>query len=544
MSQIVHGEAGQAGARTFSSLPGRRILSASFLAAMLLWASFSHAAGNFVVTSLADSGPGSLRSCMSDAIAAGGGDITFSNISGTIVIQTNLPGIVQPLNIIGPGSSVLAVSGNLNYRIFRSFPGVTWSISGLTIKDGKPWCEDGNVWTRSGCDGGGILNQGNLTISDCWILNNKVQNSLVNESGGGIWSSGSLTMSNVLVQGNSAFSRGGGVLALGDLTMKNCIVSGNGSHDFTGGIVCAANTSITKSAIKNNGSGEIGGLEVTGGIAVVTDSCITSNGSAIYGPGGGIVNRATLYLTNCTVSGNRSDQGQGSAIVNRGNLTAVNCTIVSNLVTYPSTGAAVSNYPSAVFFAKNSLIANNLAGTAKPVAPGIDFAGILNSGGCNLIRLTNAVTVIIGDPSGNIYGRDPLLGPLVNNGGLTLSHALLPGSPALDAGNSSGAPGTDQEGLSRPQGQNVDIGAFEAICAQCGPLLITQCHRNSDGTVQLTASGIPGDQCVVLGSVDAVGWAPVGSATNVAGTLSFTDTTSAGVPNRFYRLQKVGPILP
>ena len=62
---------------------------------------------------------------------------------------------------------------------------------------------------------------------------------------------------------------------------------------------------------------------------------------------------------------------------------------------------------------------------------------------------------------GSLNNTDPKLGPLANNGGPTLTIALLPGSPAIDAGDDSSAPPTDQRGFPRPAGPAADIGAFE-----------------------------------------------------------------------------------
>jgi len=91
---------------------------------------------------------------------------------------------------------------------------------------------------------------------------------------------------------------------------------------------------------------------------------------------------------------------------------------------------------------------------------GPSFFGMLTSQGFNLIQDVSGCT-ILGDSTGNLLGADPELGPLQNNGGPTYTHALLPGSPAIDAGTNVGAPRTDQRGVSRPQGASTDIGAFE-----------------------------------------------------------------------------------
>src|SRR5207237_9453115 len=64
---------------------------------------------------------------------------------------------------------------------------------------------------------------------------------------------------------------------------------------------------------------------------------------------------------------------------------------------------------------------------------------------------------------GDLLGKDPRLGPLADNGGRTLTHALLSGSPAIDAGDNAGAPAADQRGVSRPRAMACDIGAYEFV---------------------------------------------------------------------------------
>jgi hypothetical protein len=98
-----------------------------------------------------------------------------------------------------------------------------------------------------------------------------------------------------------------------------------------------------------------------------------------------------------------------------------------------------------------------------------------NDGGGNEIVESSAVAVVTrsvvrgGFPSGSsIITADPGLGPLADNGGLTLTHAIASGSSALDSGTSAGAPPTDQRGVSRPQGSGFDIGAFELAVSSGG----------------------------------------------------------------------------
>src|SRR5262249_38938918 len=150
-------------------------------------------AANFTVSNLSDADVGSLRDALASVIGAGGGVINLSNVSGAIVLQSTLPDITQAVTIRGPGAAVLAVSGNKLSRVFRVRPGGSCLLSGLTIQDGAPGCDD---WINGlGCDGGGIYNEGQLTILDCCISNNVVLNLFNTESGGGIASYGSLTMS-------------------------------------------------------------------------------------------------------------------------------------------------------------------------------------------------------------------------------------------------------------------------------------------------------------------------------------------------------------
>jgi hypothetical protein len=113
---------------------------------------------------------------------------------------------------------------------------------------------------------------------------------------------------------------------------------------------------------------------------------------------------------------------------------------------------------------------------------------------------------------GSMNNTDPRLGPLANNGGPTLTMALLPGSPAIDAGNTSLAPATDQRGFSRPAGLAADIGAFEY-----GSVMQVIAVRRSGATgLNILATGNAGRSCRLLSSPDLSSWVPV--ATNQFGS--------------------------
>ena len=219
-----------------------------------------------------------------------------------------------------------------------------------------------------------------------------------------------------------------------------------------------------------------------GGTFTVTGSTITGNsanglGGAFENIGGASqssINNAILTLINSTLSGN-SSSSNGGAIYNNFNNSEVpfvsevnlnNVTISNN--TSGNSGGGIFNIGTVNL--KNTILAGNknLASGADDCSTSSPTVG-LNSEGYNLIGNTAGCT-ISGDTTGNIVGQDPKLDALANNGGPTQTMALLPGSPAIDAGNPA-LPGTgggacaitDQRGLFRPFGKACDIGAFEGF---------------------------------------------------------------------------------
>ena len=266
----------------------------------------------------------------------------------------------------------------------------------------------------------------------------------------------------VIISGNNAsrvFGIGGGVnVAISDVTITG------GSTSVAGGIGNSGTLTLTNVAVSGNSTtGGSGGGIFNSGTLTVTSSTVSGN-SAI-GRGGGIYNSGTLTLTNSTVSGNSTTgfdpQSTGGGIFNSGAgaVTVTNSTISGNSATF--VGGGFVNDGTASF--GNTIIAGN--STLVMQLPdcwgdGPSATGTLVSRGHNLVQQTSDCPTE-GDLTGNITGQDPLLGPLQDNGGPTFTHALLEDSPAIDAGDDSAAPATDQRGIGRPQGVASDIGAFE-----------------------------------------------------------------------------------
>jgi hypothetical protein len=268
-----------------------------------------------------------------------------------------------------------------------------------------------------------------VTISDITIRNGSAY------WGAGIRNDGALTLMNVAVSNNHSESSGGGILNYGPLNLTNVAISGNtasGAHPLGGG-----------------GIAHFGGAATLKNVTISGNSAINTGGVGNGGSGGGI--SATLSLNNVTIVNNSASAS------------------VADL----GTGGGIDDSQADPVNFKNTLIAGNTSSGAGP-----DCIGTLTSQGYNLIQST-AGCVIAGDTTGNILGQDPLLAPLAYNGGATQTHGLLPGSPAIDAGNPA-APGsggnaceaTDQRGVARPQGTRCDIGAVEIPFQLYLPLIL------------------------------------------------------------------------
>jgi hypothetical protein len=485
------------------------------------------------VSNTNDAGPGSLRQAILCANALGGGTITFSNVTGTIPLQSTLPDLQANINLVGPGAASLAISGGGSaypytngYRLLHITSNAVCVLSGLTLKDGAP---KGDI-SHPGMSysGGAILSEGQLTVLDSCLTNNQAASgwALLFGSGGAIAASGSLMLSNVLVTGNYADSQGGGLLVSGNLTIADSVLTHNYGYDLDGAICFSGGSLlIVNTTISDNSSSDVGGIGMWSGTGTILNSTISSNSSVAYNGGGAIHSAGNLSLTNCTITGNYG-HGNGGAIINSGHLTAVNCTVAFNWGLYPGAGGIcnISN-----FWAMNSIVANNLWANAPGVS---DFYGTLSSLGHNLIGTTAGIT-IAGDLTGNLYNLDPRLGPLQDNGGPTWTCALLPDSPALEAGSALAPNATDQRGISRPQGPVSDIGAFEfqyTVPVLRGMVVLPS------RDCRLELCGLRGGSYTLQASSNLVNWVSLGTEVGGAnGVCEFTETGAGTGPRRYYR---------
>jgi Zn-dependent metalloprotease len=315
--------------------------------------------------------------------------------------------------------------------------------------------------------GSGISNYGTLTLNNSTVSNN----SSSSDGGGGIYIDfgRTATITNSQIVNNNA-PRGGGVFNNGILYLNGSTVSGNISTGsiyvaVSGGNIHNSGTAtIINAKIINGYSRQGGGLYNEGNITlnntVIADNQAYNEGAGIYQKNGG------LDMTNVTISNSTASSGGGGIYVFDGAVVINNSTITQNFVTGDSDlaiGGGLSNDFNKPVTIRNTIITGNAAQF------GTDCQGQITSGGHNLIGYGDGCIMVpvTGDQIGTL--GSPLnakLGNLLDNGGGTLTHALLTGSPAINAGDPATCATTDQRGVARPQGAACDIGAFEGSAAQ------------------------------------------------------------------------------
>lgn len=343
-----------------------------------------------------------------DACPAGAGDdkinlpdgmITLSragadednNVTGDLDIRGNL--VIQ-----GAGRDSTIIDGGYKNpstyidRVFHITGPYTVVISRLTIQHG--FASTGLL------GGGGILNQGTLTLQDVSMQDNRAVN-----VGGAIDNYlGTATLYNTFVNNNYSTKDGGGIFNNGQLLLNTSTISGNVAVNGGGGLDNRGGATIQNVTISGNSASAGGGLFNDGeGLFVLYSSLVANTATALPGNKGGNIEIAESIRMKTTI-------------------------------------------------VANSLSGPNCAGSNTIVSEGFNLE---NTDTCNFIDATDVINV------------DPMIDPLADNGGPTLTHALLLGSPAIDVADDIDCPEKDQRGAFRPadgDGDEVaicDIGAFE-----------------------------------------------------------------------------------
>ena len=423
------------------------------------------------------------------------------------------------------------------------------SISDNTTGNGGRDCDE---WGGRGGHGGGLFNlDGNLTLNNCTVKDN-----LCGKPGRG-W------------DGYGAGGYGGGIANrqtngnTGTLTLTGCTVMDNKTGDANG----------------HEGSAGYGGGIQNTGTTFINNCLIYRNrcGEAFSGgSGGGIANSGALYATNSTISANSYNSYEdpsdayGGGLFNYGDsgfALLESCTVTGNndggLCNGEPAYWIYGPTPTSTLKIHNTIVANNLIynwATSSYVAN--DCVGRIKSRGYNLIEGLSAIYFvdIEGETDGNIIGADPKLGALVDNGGPTKTHALLKGSPCLDAGDPDDYETTDQRGVLRPKDGDgdgtplPDIGAYEEFTPQidittpsagakvsCTVLLEAEANTRYvdfkiDGVLLQTVDGAP-HTCSWDTSVHANGSHTIKAVgSDTPGGFSARDTVNVKVDNMIINL--------
>ncbi|MCE9623976.1 MAG: hypothetical protein K8R69_00770 [Deltaproteobacteria bacterium] len=427
------------------------------------------------------------------------GSGNFAQFSGFSIFNSNN---------VAPGGAIFVDSGT------------SLSIDTVNIDDCSSDVDGGAIYhdgslnlknvkiTSTGASGSGgtIYTTGNLFIEGSTFTGNSAQ-----VQGGAIYQSdGTMQVVNSTVSENTAAGGAGGIKTYGlailqGLTMdKNTATNGRGGALTTGGDTQIFDSEITNNetltagaagiqndedlyventsivgnkAGVNSGTDDGGGIHTDGSLTIISSTVADNtvnggNGAGIYEDSSGSI------IERCTISGNKNlNAGSGGGLYINGNfasllnstvfgnetpdfgggvyasypLVMVNSTVVGNSATQDGGGIYVDEESSLA----NSIVAGN---SATGAGPDCFNNSILNSVAPNLIQDTTDCDTAGVAP---LTGAPGLAAALADNGGPTQTLALIEGSQAIDAGDNGSCLATDQRGVSRPQGENCDLGAFE-----------------------------------------------------------------------------------
>lgn len=354
------------------------------------------------VTSAADGGPGSLRQALADVCRGGAVRFDPALAGQTITLASELA-VARDVTVDGSGAPGLRLSGAGQSRVMIVDAGASATVRDLTIGDGYGYQL-----------GGAVIVNGQLTAERVTVEDSSSNGELQFWQGGG-----------------GIYVGGGGSLTLRESTVRDNATTGSdggGIYGFTGSLIV-----LERSLVTGNSAGNVGGGLRTLGDALVENSTISGNTSVAWHGGAIFHTDGMLRLSHATVAGNSAPGGTtGGIFVGTFGPGGAQAELLGSLLAGNSGDQCLRG-----FFGPGPVAITSLGGN------------LASDGSCVL------------DGAGDQPGADPLLGPLAANGGPTLTHGLLAGSPALDAAAAATCPATDQRGTARPQGAGCDSGAFE-----------------------------------------------------------------------------------
>jgi hypothetical protein len=366
-----------------------------------------------------DSNGCTLRGAINAANANPGADtIVSAAFTHNIILGSTLI-ISDDVTIDGSGGDV-TINGNNSVQVMLVNSGKTLNLNAVTIANGRSSFFD---------FGGGIHNSGTLNVTNSTFVSNE------SDAGGGIYNNtgSTLTVTSSSFVSNTAAAEGGGIGNDGTLNVTNSTFTGNTAGNGGGGIFTYRGTlDVTNSTFLSNTGSYGGGIVMASGMLTVTNSTFDRNlatGSGSFG-GGAIYlyngfGTPTVLLTNVTFANNDAPNVAGRD------------------------GIFLSSVGSLTL--RNVLLSNN--GTENCANTG----GTLNT---DAFSMSSDATC--GSATQKTVGEINL-GPLADNGGSTQTMALPLDSAAIDAGDNTVCPATDQRGVTRPQGGQCDVGAFEVV---------------------------------------------------------------------------------
>ncbi len=510
------------------------------------------------------------------ATTAGGGAVLACD--GTITLSRTITNSVDMI-LDGSGHQV-TISGGGAVRPFCVGSNVTLTLVNLAVANG--FASDGQA--------GAILNVGGtLNATNCTFSGNLATNASGGQAqGGAIFSTnGQVALNHCVFTGNTARgfdatwsfayegpgggALGGAVCSLGFMDVANSTFASNSVTGGAGGLGAVHMPPAWPGGGFSGGLAE-GGALFNGGTGTVSGSTFAWNLAA---GGAGGAGGSTPISSSPLPGGPGGDggAGDGSALFGGGVTALINCTFASNGGVGGAGGAGGegqtpwapedlpgspggdggSGGPGGGAIAGNctvtncTLAFNSVAGggagpggggsaSGRPGSPGTSGGPVSAAWLLNTLLAgntpTNGLTGAVIDTNRNLWADSAagILGPLADNGGPTLTMALLPGSPAIGAADSAAAPPTDQRGFPRPP-DSADIGAYEF-----GYPPILAAAQAPGGGADISVSGRAGQVCRLLVSPDLLNWTAVTTnAFSPSGVFLFHDPAGAGQTQRFYR---------